>query len=214
MSTNWRQCFPLFVDAYVNVYRKYRNSLFNIQYLYRGKKYCDVLVHWCIIAGLIIIIIIMIMIIHYVYCRRLKLSLDPRKPLVDLLLKEPKRACQLSWNHLQVSVTCKTVEYRGEGWHMSSHADETGDMILNHFVFNTQTSFPRSCSWQHTNDRSTFANSSSSYHHNCYAYTSRPYNSYTPTLPSCSSCSSDDFSSAACQGLTLSRAPVIIYCCQ
>ena len=32
------------------MYRKYR--LFNIRYLYRGKKYRDVPVHQCIIAGL------------------------------------------------------------------------------------------------------------------------------------------------------------------
>ena len=40
----------MFVDAYV--YRKYHNSFFNIQYLYRGKKYRNVPVHRCIIAGL------------------------------------------------------------------------------------------------------------------------------------------------------------------
>ena len=34
------------------MYRKYCNSLFNIRYLYSGKKYCDVPVHRCIIAGL------------------------------------------------------------------------------------------------------------------------------------------------------------------
>ena len=35
------------------MYRKYRDSLFNIQYSHRGKKYCDVPVHRCIVAGLI-----------------------------------------------------------------------------------------------------------------------------------------------------------------
>ena len=35
------------------MYRKYRDSLFNIRYLYPGKKYCDVSVHWCIVAGLL-----------------------------------------------------------------------------------------------------------------------------------------------------------------
>ena len=36
------------------MYRKYRDSLINTQYLYRGKKYRDVPVHWCIVAGLIV----------------------------------------------------------------------------------------------------------------------------------------------------------------
>ena len=36
------------------MYRKYRDSLFNIRYSYRGKKYRNALVHWCIIAGLLI----------------------------------------------------------------------------------------------------------------------------------------------------------------
>ena len=33
------------------MYRKYRDSLFNIRYSYRGKKYCDVPLHWFILAG-------------------------------------------------------------------------------------------------------------------------------------------------------------------
>ena len=36
------------------MYRKYRDSLFNIQYSYHGKKYHDVPVHRCIfVAGLV-----------------------------------------------------------------------------------------------------------------------------------------------------------------
>ena len=34
------------------MYRKYRDSLFNIRYSYCGKKYRDVPVHLCIVAGL------------------------------------------------------------------------------------------------------------------------------------------------------------------
>ena len=34
------------------MYHKYRYSLFDILYSYRGKKYRDVPVHWCIVAGL------------------------------------------------------------------------------------------------------------------------------------------------------------------
>ena len=36
------------------MYRKYRDSLFNIRYSYSGKKYRDVPVHRCIIAGLVL----------------------------------------------------------------------------------------------------------------------------------------------------------------
>ena len=35
------------------MYCKYCNSLFNIRYSYLGKNYCDVPVHWRIVAGLI-----------------------------------------------------------------------------------------------------------------------------------------------------------------
>ena len=34
------------------MYRKYRDSLFNIRYSYRGKKYREVPVHQCIVGGL------------------------------------------------------------------------------------------------------------------------------------------------------------------
>ena len=43
----------MFVDAYVFMYCKYRDSLFNKQYSYPGKKYSDVPVHRCITAGLV-----------------------------------------------------------------------------------------------------------------------------------------------------------------
>ena len=35
------------------MYRKYRDTLFHIRYLYRGKKYRDVPVHQGIVAGLV-----------------------------------------------------------------------------------------------------------------------------------------------------------------
>ena len=59
------------------MYRKYRDSLFKIRYSYRGKKYRDVPVHRCIVAGLVVNLLLCLVVVNdgqyqsgkgYLYC--------------------------------------------------------------------------------------------------------------------------------------------------
>ena len=49
------------------MYRKYCDSLFNIRYSYRGKKYRDAPVHQCIVAGLIVQFLFCLSIFHKLF---------------------------------------------------------------------------------------------------------------------------------------------------